>query len=50
MDNDSNQAAELARHLIQAMGTDEARDIARRNCWDGILEQIRSLENQPQPE
>ncbi len=46
---DPTSTSELAQKLILLMGSRDAIDIARRNCWHGIVAQVLSFERGPGP-
>ncbi len=47
---DPTPNSELALQLILEMGSRDAIDIARRNCWRGIVTQVLSFERRPEPQ
>ena len=47
---DPTSNSELAPQLILEMGSRDAIDIARRNCWRGIVTQVLSFERGLQPQ
>lgn len=44
MHENRNYQRELAECLVRAIGIDEALEFARSNHWDGVLDQIQSVE------
>ncbi len=47
---DPTSTSELAQKLILLMGSRDAIDIARRNCWHGIVTQFLSFESGLEPQ
>ena len=43
METQQTDPFELTKQLIEHNGLDAAIEIARRNCWDGVLAQCLAL-------